>query len=97
MVRPEAIRISTDERAGGLIRGAVMQRSFLGSCTRVAVSCEGRSEPVLAEVRGADADSLDELTPGRAVWLSWDRESAVAIDDFESSSQVDTSEEEPDS
>jgi spermidine/putrescine transport system ATP-binding protein len=97
MVRPEAIRISTDERAGGFIRGAVMQRSFLGNYTRVAVSCEGRGEPVLAEVHGADAESLDELTPGRTVWLSWDREAAVAIDDFESSSQPDTSEEEPDS
>jgi ABC-type Fe3+/spermidine/putrescine transport system ATPase subunit len=97
MVRPEAIRISVDERAGGLIHGAVLQRSFLGNYTRVAVSCDGHGEPVLAEVHGADADALDELTPGRAVWLSWDREAAVAIDDFESSSQPDTSEEEPDS
>jgi len=97
MVRPEAIRISVEERGGGLVCGAVIQSSFLGNYTRVAVRCDGCREPVLAEVHGQDADSLEELTPGRRVWLSWDRESAVAIHDFESSSQPETSEEEAES
>jgi ABC-type Fe3+/spermidine/putrescine transport system ATPase subunit len=83
MVRPEAIRISADEGGGGLIRGAVIQSSFLGNYTRVAVRCDACSEPVLAEVHGRDAGSVEGLTPGRGVWLSWDREAAVAINDSE--------------
>jgi ABC-type Fe3+/spermidine/putrescine transport system ATPase subunit len=92
MVRPEAIRICTDERGGGFLSGAVVQTSFLGNYTRVAVRCQGCSEPVLAELHGADPDGPERLTPGRPVWLSWDPESAVALDDFESPNQPDTSE-----
>jgi len=80
MVRPEAVRISAEE---GLIRGAVVHRSFLGNYTRVAVRCDGCAEPVLAEVHGKDASRAEGLTPGSRVWLSWDREAAVAIDDSE--------------
>jgi ABC-type Fe3+/spermidine/putrescine transport system ATPase subunit len=83
MVRPEAIRISTDAGGSGLVRGTVIQRSFLGNYTRVAVNCDACSEPVLAEVHGKDAASVEGLTPGRGVWLSWDREAAVAINDSE--------------
>jgi ABC-type Fe3+/spermidine/putrescine transport system ATPase subunit len=80
MVRPEAMRISAEE---GLVRGAVVHSSFLGNYTRVAVRCDGCEEPVLAEVHGKDATRVDGLTPGSRVWLSWDREAAVAIDDSE--------------
>jgi ABC-type Fe3+/spermidine/putrescine transport system ATPase subunit len=80
MVRPEAILISAQQ---GLIPGAVVHRSFLGNYTRVAVRCDGCEEPVLAEVHGKDASRVDGLTPGSRVWLSWDREAAVAIDDSE--------------
>jgi ABC-type Fe3+/spermidine/putrescine transport system ATPase subunit len=83
MVRPEAIRISADEREGGPISGTVIQRSFLGNYTRVAVSCDASSEPVLVEVHGKDAASVEQLTPGRRIWLSWDRGAAVAINDSE--------------
>jgi ABC-type Fe3+/spermidine/putrescine transport system ATPase subunit len=83
MVRPEAIRISADDGGSGLVRGTVIQRSFLGNYTRVAVSCDACSEPVLAEVHGTDAARVEGLTPGRGVWLSWDREAAVAINDSE--------------
>jgi hypothetical protein len=92
MVRPEAIRISTDDRLGGLVAGVVVQSSFLGNYTRVAVRCAGCSEPVLAELHGPDPDGLEQLAPGRPVWLSWDRESAVPIHDFESPKQTDISE-----
>jgi ABC-type Fe3+/spermidine/putrescine transport system ATPase subunit len=83
MVRPEAIRISADEREEGLIRGAVVHSSFLGNYTRVAVRCDGCEEPVLAEIHGQDASRVDGLTPGSRVGLSWDREAAVGIDDSE--------------
>jgi len=80
MVRPEAVRISAEE---GLIQGVVVHHSFLGNYTRVAVRCDGCDEPVLAEVHGKDASSVEGLTPQSRVWLSWDREAAVAIDDSE--------------
>jgi ABC-type Fe3+/spermidine/putrescine transport system ATPase subunit len=90
MVRPEAIRITPDERAGGLIDGTVIQRSFLGNYTRVAVTCRGCSEPVLAELHGSESDDLEQFAPGRRVWLSWDRAAAVSI---ETSNQPDASHE----
>jgi ABC-type Fe3+/spermidine/putrescine transport system ATPase subunit len=80
MVRPEAVRISDED---GLIQGAVVHSSFLGNYTRVAVRCDGCEEPVLAEVHGKEATRVDGLTPGSGVWLSWDREAAIAIDDSE--------------
>jgi ABC-type Fe3+/spermidine/putrescine transport system ATPase subunit len=83
MVRPEAIRISTGDHGEGLVSGAVVHSSFLGNYTRVAVRCDGCTEPVLAEVHGKDATGVEGLTPGRRVWLSWDREAAVAINDNE--------------
>jgi hypothetical protein len=55
--------------------------SFLGNCTRVAVTCPGLSAPVTAEVHGAAAIQLLELVPGQAVELFWNRESAVRIED----------------
>jgi spermidine/putrescine transport system ATP-binding protein len=78
MVRPEAIAISHDD---GQLAGEVLQASFLGNCTRVAVSCRGCAEPVLAELHGRDANSVDRLWPGARVWLSWDAASEIAIED----------------
>jgi ABC-type Fe3+/spermidine/putrescine transport system ATPase subunit len=80
MVRPEQIRISPHD---GVVAGAVIHSSFLGSCTRVAVSCDACSEPVLVELHGQEAAGVADVTPGRRVWLSWDREAAVLINDSE--------------
>jgi spermidine/putrescine transport system ATP-binding protein len=84
MVRPEAIAIST--AGSGLVRGEVLHSSFLGNRTRVAVRCDGHAEPVLVEVHGGDAVSLERLRPGQPVGLAWEPEAAVPI--------VTTSEEE---
>jgi ABC-type Fe3+/spermidine/putrescine transport system ATPase subunit len=81
MVRPEAIDLSLE--GPGFLRGAVLQCSFLGNRTRVAVSADGCDEPVLVELHGRDAERLDRLTPGRRVWLSWERKAAVVISDEE--------------
>jgi spermidine/putrescine transport system ATP-binding protein len=81
MVRPEAITISTE--GSGLVRGEVLQSSFLGNCTRVAVSCGGHGEPVLVEVHGGDAVSLERLRPGQPVGLSWEAAAAVPISESE--------------
>jgi spermidine/putrescine ABC transporter ATP-binding subunit len=80
MVRPEAIRIAFDDEPG-FVRGEVLHSSFLGNCTRVAVACEENSEPVLAELHGRGAESLDRLTPGQRVSLSWERDAAVVIEE----------------
>jgi hypothetical protein len=80
MVRPEAIAISQED---GQLAGEVLHASFLGNCTRVAVSCRGCAEPVLAELHGRDANSVDRLRPGARVWLSWDAASEIAIEDAE--------------
>jgi ABC-type Fe3+/spermidine/putrescine transport system ATPase subunit len=81
MVRPEAIAISLD--AGGRLSGEVIHTSFLGNCARVAVRQPGADEPVLAELHGMDADRVDRLRPGSRVWLSWDAEAEIAIEDNE--------------
>jgi ABC-type Fe3+/spermidine/putrescine transport system ATPase subunit len=81
MVRPEAIDITWAEE--GEVRGEVLHSSFLGNCTRVAVSCEGSDEPVLVEVHGGGAPSVERLAPGQAVGLSWEPAAAVPISDSE--------------
>jgi spermidine/putrescine transport system ATP-binding protein len=83
MVRPEEVLISSDAGRPGFLRGEVLQSSFLGNRTRVAVACDECGEPVLAEVHGRDAEDLERLTPGRRVWLSWRPTSAVLIDNEE--------------
>jgi ABC-type Fe3+/spermidine/putrescine transport system ATPase subunit len=77
MVRPEALRISEDE---GQVAGEVLHTSFLGSCTRVAIRCEGCAEPVIAELHGSRGTTAEELNPGRQVRLSWAPDDAVSID-----------------
>jgi ABC-type Fe3+/spermidine/putrescine transport system ATPase subunit len=81
MVRPEAVAISSDQP--GRLGGEVLQTSFLGNCTRVAVSCSGSSEPILAELHGSDAEKAERLEPGHRVWLSWDDGAEIAIEDNE--------------
>lgn len=83
MVRPESIVLSPGDDGTGFVRGRVLHRSFLGNCTRVAVACDECEGPVLAELHGRDADELEQLAPGQPVWLSWEREAAVPIDDSE--------------
>jgi ABC-type Fe3+/spermidine/putrescine transport system ATPase subunit len=80
MVRPEQMRISLHD---GLVQGAVIQSSFLGNYTRVAIRCDACNEPVLVELRGQDVGGVEGLAPGRKVWLSWEREAAVVINDSE--------------
>ncbi|MEO3788274.1 ABC transporter ATP-binding protein [Actinocorallia sp. B10E7] len=68
-VRPENVRL-----APGPLRGTVLDVSFYGGTSRVAVGVEGREEPVLVNVSGA----VTVLTGGH-VELAWDPEDAVLI------------------
>jgi ABC-type Fe3+/spermidine/putrescine transport system ATPase subunit len=83
MLRPEALVVSPDD---GFIAGQILHTSFLGSCTRVAVRCDGCAEPVVAELHGWNELALSDLAPGRSVALSWARAAAVVIEESNSSS-----------
>src|SRR5436305_11696911 len=67
MVRPESIHISTEAREG--LRGRVLQTSFLGNQTRVAIACEGVAAPVLASPFGREQVGERELNPDQEVTL----------------------------
>jgi spermidine/putrescine transport system ATP-binding protein len=77
MVRPECVRISTEQRDG--LRGRVLQMSFLGNQTRVAVACDGVEAPVLASLFGRDQASERELQLDQEVTLWWEPDDAVLL------------------
>ena len=80
MVRPESIHVS--EPGGGpetSLRGTIVQTSFLGSQTRIAVSCDGVSLPLTASQFGRERIAARELTPDREVSLWWDADDAVLL------------------
>ena len=80
MVRPEAIRVSdTNDAPEASLRGRIVQTSFLGSQTRIAVSCDGVSLPLTASLFGRERLAARELTPDREVSLWWDADDAVLL------------------
>lgn len=80
MVRPESIHLfAPDEAPEGAISARTVQKSFLGSYTRVAVRCEAAEEPVLVAVHGRADVSLEALEADKEVALWWKPEDAVVI------------------
>jgi ABC-type Fe3+/spermidine/putrescine transport system ATPase subunit len=77
MVRPESIRISAEPREG--LKGRVLQTSFLGNQTRVAVECEGVEMPVLASLFGREQVSERDLEVDQEVTLWWEPEAGVLL------------------
>jgi spermidine/putrescine transport system ATP-binding protein len=77
MVRPECVRISTTPRDG--LRGRILQTSFLGNQTRVAVACDGVDAPVLASLFGRDQAGERDLKPDQEVTLWWEPDDAVLL------------------
>jgi ABC-type Fe3+/spermidine/putrescine transport system ATPase subunit len=77
MVRPESIRISTQPRDG--LRGRVLQTSFLGNQTRVAVACDGVEAPVLASLFGREQAGERDLRLDQEVTLWWEPDDAVLL------------------
>ncbi len=68
MVRPESIHVGRSARgAEGSLRGRIVQTSFLGSQTRIAVSCDGLPEPLTASQFGRERIAALDLTPDREV------------------------------
>jgi len=81
MVRPESIRIATTlgKAPGHELRGRILQTSFLGNQTRVAVACEGVATPVLASLFGRDQLGERDLKLDQEVTLWWEPEAAVLL------------------
>jgi ABC-type Fe3+/spermidine/putrescine transport system ATPase subunit len=82
MVRPESIHISTEPRDG--LRGRILQTSFLGNQTRVAVQCDGVEAPVLASLFGRDQTDERNLELDMEVTLWWKPDDAVLLPDTHS-------------
>jgi spermidine/putrescine transport system ATP-binding protein len=80
MVRPEAIHVSDPATVPeASLRGKVVQTSFLGSQTRIAVNCDGVPVPLIASQFGRERLAARELTPDREVSLWWDANDAVLL------------------
>jgi ABC-type Fe3+/spermidine/putrescine transport system ATPase subunit len=88
MVRPESIRISAERRDG--LRGRVLQTSFLGNQTRVAVACDGIETPVLASLFGRERLSAGDLTLDQEVTLWWEPDDAVLLPETHSPQEGET-------
>jgi spermidine/putrescine transport system ATP-binding protein len=80
MVRPEVVRLfAPAEAPDGAIRGRIVQTSFLGSETRVAIDCDASDAPLMAAQFGRERIAAGELTPDKEVALSWDAHDAVLL------------------
>jgi len=80
MVRPESVQVGDPAAApDGSLRGRVVQTSFLGSQTRVAVSCDAVDVPVTASKFGRERIEASVLAPDREVALWWDKHDAVLL------------------
>ena len=77
MVRPESVKISTEPRDG--LKGRILQTSFLGNQTRVAVACDGVDAPVLASLFGREQVAERDLKLDQEVTLWWEPDDAVLL------------------
>jgi spermidine/putrescine transport system ATP-binding protein len=80
MVRPESVHVGgPNEAPAGALRGSIVQTSFLGSQTRVAIACSEVETPITASQFGHDRIAAGDLTPDREVALWWDAHDAVLL------------------
>ena len=79
MVRPEAIRFVAHKGERLCLEGEVLQSSFLGSFSRVAIACAATQAPVLATLPYGKRHR-QELRVDATVSFTWDPEDAVVLD-----------------
>jgi spermidine/putrescine transport system ATP-binding protein len=77
MVRPEAVRLLAGNGHHEGLAGRVVQSSFLGSFTRVAVQCEGADAQVTAAVQ---AGAPLQLAQDGVATVTWAAQDAVVLD-----------------
>jgi spermidine/putrescine transport system ATP-binding protein len=82
MVRPEAVQVGDPKDAPEVaLRGRIVQTSFLGSQTRVTVSCDDVDGPVTAAKFGRERIAASDLAPDREVAIWWAPDDAVLLTD----------------
>jgi spermidine/putrescine transport system ATP-binding protein len=80
MVRPESIHVAElGDAPEASLRGRIVQTSFLGSQTRVAVSCDAVDAPITAAQFGSERTTARDLTPDREVAIWWNQEDTVLL------------------
>ena len=82
MVRPESIRVFRPHNAPpASLTGRVVQTSFLGNQTRVAVACDAIPVPITASLFGRERLAARDLTPDMEVSLWWEPDDAVLLNE----------------
>ncbi|CAM5293615.1 ABC transporter ATP-binding protein [Streptomyces aurantiogriseus] len=87
-VRPEGVRLAAADAHGtvgaeAVLSGTVLDVSFHGGSSRIAVTVAGLETPVLVTTSGPAT-----VTAGARVTLSWDADSAVLIETEETTRKV---------
>jgi spermidine/putrescine transport system ATP-binding protein len=77
MVRPEAVQLTAGNGHREGLTGRVVQSSFLGSFTRVAVQCDGAGAQIMAALPGVVPSHLQQ---DATATVTWSREDAVVLD-----------------
>ena len=81
MVRPESIRVFRHDAPPASLKGRVVQTSFLGNQTRVAVACDAIPVPITASLFGRERLAARDLTPDMEVSLWWEPDDAVLLNE----------------
>jgi hypothetical protein len=82
MVRPESIHVGEPGAAPeGALRGRIVQTSFLGSQTRIAIDCDLADALVTASTFGRERVATADLDHDREVALWWSPDDAVLLSD----------------
>ena len=88
MVRPESVHVGeVADAPEASLRGRIVQTSFLGSQTRVAVSCDAVPVPLTAAQFGRERIAARDLAPDREVAIWWDKDDAVLLPEEESTQE----------
>jgi spermidine/putrescine transport system ATP-binding protein len=91
MVRPESINVfSPQDAPASSLPGRVVQTSFLGNQTRVAVACDAVPLPIMASIFGRERLAALDLTPDLEVSLWWEPEDAVLLTESQSGEEEET-------
>jgi len=80
MVRPESVHVGeVADAPEASLRGRIVQTSFLGNQTRVAVSCDAVPVPMTATQFGRERTVARDLAPDREVAIWWSKDDAVLL------------------
>ena len=88
MIRPESIHVAAGDAAPPTsLTGRVVQTSFLGSQTRIAIGCDPVPLPITASLFGRERLAARDLVPDMEVSLWWDADDAVLLTETQSAEE----------